>query len=83
MCDTSLPIGSFPDGDASDNLIPAFPVVDIGDASDSVRASITASVAVKIDGFSLMVVAYSSSTDSHSIGIVGFIWFLYYYSRFH
>ena len=68
MCDISLPIGAFFDGDLSD-LIPVFPMVDIG--GTDICTSITASVAVKIDSFSLMVVAYSSSTGSNLIGIVG------------
>ena len=71
MCDISLPIGAFFRGDHS-NLIPVFPVVDIGDTTEVVPTSITATVAVKIDSFSLIVVAYSSSFDNNSIGIVGF-----------
>ena len=47
-------------------LIPVSPVVDVR------GGVITASVAVKIDNFSLMVVAYTFPNDSSSLGIVGY-----------
>ena len=55
-------------------IVPVFELLDINDDVEVDTTSITASVAVKIDSFSLMVVAYSSSTTGRNlIGIVGFI----------
>ena len=64
MCDISLPIGAFDRGVLSD-MVPSFSVVVI-------PTSITASVAVKIDNFSLMVMAYLFSNGSNLIGIVSY-----------
>ena len=74
MCDISLPIGAFFSGDNPSDFIPVFELLDINNAVEEISTSITASVVVKIDSFSLMVVAYSSSTTgSNLIGIVGLI----------
>ncbi len=72
MCDISLPIGRFSTTLA--NLIPVSPVVDISATEDGqIRTTITASVAVKIDRFSLMVVAYNIfESGIDSMGIVSF-----------
>ena len=69
MCDISLPIGAFQPTRVS---IPVSQVISIGDdiGDGVVGTTITASVAVKIDSFSLMVVAYTSPSAASSIGIV-------------
>ena len=70
MCDISIPIGVF-DTDPT-ALIPVSTIVNIGgDVEGGVSQTlITASVAVQIDNFSLMVVAYTFPNDSHSLTIV-------------
>ena len=68
MCNISLPIGANRNDPVS---VPVSEVVDIGGLVDGVsRSTITASVAVQIDTFSLMVVAYTSPSGINSIGIV-------------
>ena len=72
MCGISAPIGAFSTSVPNPTLIPVSPVVNIGsDAEGGVSQTlITASVAVQLDSFSLMVVAYTFTGGNSSLAIV-------------